>query len=153
VCAPLVAPPERRTSEEVVERQTASSKALSNLREASFAVAMSIVQVKKSLIVPEKFEAGATDLKLVDVVDRRQSAPFTAGVIEIKKSEPTEFDYDNDCAVIYCTEGSFILKEGGETTEVQAGDVVYIPQKKGLKVEWSTPNSGRGFYVTYPHWR
>jgi ethanolamine utilization protein EutQ (cupin superfamily) len=114
---------------------------------------MSIVQVKKALIVPEKFDAGATDLKLVDVVNRKQNAPFTAGVIEIKKSTPTEFDYDNDCAVIYCTEGSFILKEGGKTTEVQAGDVVYIPQKKGLKVEWSTPNTGRGFYVTYPHWR
>ena len=114
---------------------------------------MSVVQVRKSSIVPEKFDAGLTDLKLVDVVDRRQNAPFTAGLIEVKKSEPTEFDYDNDCAVIYCIEGSFTLREGGKTTEVQAGDVVYIPQKNGLKVEWSSPKSGRGFYVTYPHWR
>ncbi len=114
---------------------------------------MSVVLVKRSMIVPEKFEAGKTDLKLADVIDRRQDAPFTAGLIEIVKSEPCEFEYDNDCAVIYCTEGSFVLKEGERRTEVEAGDVIYIPRKKGLKVEWSTPSSGRGFYVTYPHWR
>jgi len=114
---------------------------------------MSVVLVKKAGIVPEKFEAGKADLKLVDVIDRKQAAPFTAGVIEVVGSEPCEFDYDNDCAVIYCTDGSFLLKEGEVKTEVHPGDVVYIPQKKGLRVEWSSPSKGRGFYVTYPHWR
>ena len=114
---------------------------------------MSVVRVMKSGIVPEKFEAGKSDLKLVDVIDRRQDAPFTAGIIEVAKSEPCEFEYDNDGAVIYCIEGSFLLKEGEAKTEVQAGDVVYIPKKTGLKVEWSSPSKGRGFYVTYPHWR
>jgi ethanolamine utilization protein EutQ (cupin superfamily) len=114
---------------------------------------LSVVLVKKSGILPEKFEAGKTDLKLVDVIDIKQDAPVTAGIIEIVKSEPCEFDYDNDCAVIYCTDGSFLLKEGETRTEVQAGDVVYIPRKKGLKVEWSSTSRGRGFYVTYPHWR
>ena len=33
------------------------------------------------------------------------------------------------------------------------GDVVYIPQKKGLVVYWSTESYGKFFYVTYPHWR
>ena len=116
-------------------------------------ILLSVVLVKKSSIVPEKFEAGKTDLKLVDVIDRKQDAPVSAGIIEIVKSEPCEFDYDNDCAIIYCTDGSFLLKEGAIGTEVQAGDVVYIPKKKGLKVEWSSPSRGRGFYVTYPHWR
>jgi ethanolamine utilization protein EutQ (cupin superfamily) len=116
-------------------------------------IVLSVVLVKKSGIVPERFEAGRSDLKLVDVVDRKQGAPVTAGIIEVVKSEPCEFDYDNDCAVIYCTEGSFLLKEGEIKTEVQPGDVVYIPQKKGLKVEWSSQRMGRGFYVTYPHWR
>ena len=114
---------------------------------------MSVVHVPKSAIVPEKFEAGSTDLKLVDVIDRKQGAPVTSGIIEIRRSEPCEFDYDNDCAVIYCTEGSFLLKEGDRQTVVRTGDVVYIPKKQGLKVEWSSPDKGRGFYVTYPHWR
>ena len=87
------------------------------------------------------------------MIDKKQDALVTAGVIEIVKSEPREFDYDNDCAVIYCTDGSFLLKEGEIKTKVQAGDVVYIPKKQGLKVEWSSPSRGRGFYVTYPHWR
>ena len=114
---------------------------------------MSVVHVKKSTIVPEKFEAGKADLKLVDLIDRKQDAPFTAGIIEVVGSEPCEFDYDNDGAVIYCIEGSFLLKEGEVKTEVQAGDVVYVPKKKGLRVKWSSRNKGRGFYVTYPHWR
>jgi len=114
---------------------------------------MSVVHVTRSGIVPEKFEAGKTDLKLVDVIDRRQDAPFSAGMIEIVRSEPCEFDYDNDGAVIYCIEGSFLLKEGERKIEVQAGDIVYIPKKTGLKVEWSSQSKGRGFYVTYPHWR
>lgn len=116
-------------------------------------ILLSVLLVEKSRIVPEKFEAGKTDLKLVDVIDRKQDAPVTAGVIEIVKSEPCEFDYDNDCAVVYCTDGSFLLNEGGTKTEIHVGDVVYIPKKKGLKVEWSSPSRGRGFYVTYPHWR
>jgi ethanolamine utilization protein EutQ (cupin superfamily) len=117
------------------------------------AILMSVVHVRKSAIVPEKFEAGKADLKLVDLIDRKQDAPFTAGIIEVVGSEVCEFDYDNDGAVIYCIEGSFLLKEGEVKTEVQAGDVIYIPKKKGLKVEWSSCNKGRGFYVTYPHWR
>lgn len=112
-------------------------------------IVLSVVHVKKSGIVPEKFE----NLKLVDVIDRKQDAPFTAGIIEVVKSEPCVFDYDNDCAVIYCIDGSFLLKEGEVKTEFQPGDVVFIPKKKGLKVEWSSPSKGRGFYVTYPHWR
>jgi len=114
---------------------------------------LSVVLVKKASIIPEKFEAGNSDLKLVDVVDQKQGAPVTAGIIEVRASEPCEFDYDNDCAVIYCTDGSFLLKEGEVKTEVRPGDVFYIPQKKGLRVKWSSPSTGRGFYVTYPHWR
>ena len=117
------------------------------------ATSMSVVHVRKSGIVPEKFEAGKADLKLVDVIDRKQEAPFTAGILEVVGLEPCEFEYDNDGAVVYCTEGSFLLKEGQTKTEVQAGDVVYIPKKKGLKVEWSSRTKGKGFYVTYPHWR
>ena len=119
----------------------------------STVIVMSVVLVKKSNIVPEKFEAGMSDLKLVDVIDRKQDAPFTAGIIEVVKSAPCEFEYDNDGAVVYCTEGSFLLQEGEKKTEVQTGDVVYVPKKKGLKVEWSSPSRGRGFYVTYPPWR
>lgn len=119
----------------------------------SAAIVLSVVLVKKSNIIPEKFEAGKSDLKLVDVIDRKQDAPFSAGIIEVVKSEPCEFEYDNDGAVIYCTDGSFLLQEGETKTEVQAGDVVYVPKKKGLKVHWSSPSRGRGFYVTYPHWR
>ena len=37
--------------------------------------------------------------------------------------------------------------------DVAVGDVVFIPQREGLKVSWDTPSYGKFFYVTYPHWR
>jgi len=49
---------------------------------------MSVVDVKKSAIVHEKFEAGKADLKLVGLIDRKQDAPFAAGIIEVVASEP-----------------------------------------------------------------
>ena len=53
-------------------------------------------------------------------------------------------------------EGEITLSENGETQATRPfrpGDVVYIPQKKGLLVYWSTDSYGKFFYVTYPHWR
>ena len=45
------------------------------------------------------------------------------------------------------------LSENGAKQAFRPGDVVYIPQQKGLVVYWSTDSYGRFFYVTYPHWR
>jgi ethanolamine utilization protein EutQ (cupin superfamily) len=50
-------------------------------------------------------------------------------------------------------EGEITLSENGETRAFRPGDVVYIPQKQGLLVYWSTDSYGKFFYVTYPHWR
>ena len=114
------------------------------------------IHVKKvSKLVPEKFTEGVspkTDVRITDVINKSHCAPINAGIIEIVKSEPCEFDYVHDCAVIYVTEGSFLLKDGDKKIELEAGDLIYVPQGNP-NIQWSSPSRGRGFFVTYPNWR
>ncbi len=105
-------------------------------------------------IATEPLDVGPdSKLHLVDVIDRTQGAPFCAGIVEVFPGAPVDFDYDDDAAVCYMLEGEIKLTENGESRPFKPGDVVYIPQTKGLLVYWSTDTYGRFFYVTYPHWR
>ena len=110
--------------------------------------------VAASEIETEPLDVGPdSKLSLVDVIDRTQGAPFCAGLCEVFPGAPVDFDYDDDAAVCYMLEGLVTLQQDGETRELRPGDVVYIPQKKGLLVYFSTDSYGKFFYVTYPHWR
>ena len=105
-------------------------------------------------IDPEPLDVGAASkLSLVAVIARPPGAPFCAGICEVFPGAPVDFDYDDDAAACYMLEGEITLTENGATQSFLPGDVVYIPQKKGLVVFWSTTTYGRFFYVTYPHWR
>ena len=105
-------------------------------------------------IATEPLDVGPdSKLNLVDVIDRTQGAPFCAGKHFADPGAPVDFDYDDDAAACYMLEGEIKLTENGESRPFLPGDVVYIPQKKGLLVYWSTDTYGKFFYVTYPHWR
>jgi ethanolamine utilization protein EutQ (cupin superfamily) len=114
---------------------------------------MAVVLKKASEFATEPFDAGDGKLSLVDVIAQPEQAPVSAGVAEIWESAPIEFDYDNDCAVCYMLEGRVTLTEGDTRLDFEPGDVVFVPQREGLKVSWDTPSYGKFFYVTYPHWR
>jgi ethanolamine utilization protein EutQ (cupin superfamily) len=105
-------------------------------------------------IATEPLDVGPdSKLHLTDVIDRTQGAPFCAGICEVFPGDPVDFDYDDDAAVCYMLEGDITLTESGESRTYRPGDVVYIPQKKGLVVYCRTATYGKFFYVTYPHWR
>ncbi len=105
-------------------------------------------------IATEPLDVGPTSkLHLIDVVAQPQGAAFTGGVCEIWPGDAVDFDYDEDAAVCYMLEGEITLREGDESRQFRPGDVVFIPQKAGLVVYWSTESYGKFFYVTYPHWR
>lgn len=118
---------------------------------------MDMVLVKKSEIVTETLDdiGENNDLKIADVIAQSQGAPFTFGVVELGKSQGVEFDYDNDGAACYMLEGEITLTENlsGKSVKYEPGDIVYIPQKKGLVVTWSTDAYAKFVFVTYPHWR
>lgn len=114
---------------------------------------MAVVLKKAERIKTEPFDADGGRLNLVDIISQADQAPVSAGVAEIWSSAPIEFDYDNDCAVCYLIEGQVTLTEDDTQYALDPGDVVFVPQREGLKVAWDTPSYGRFFYVTYPHWR
>ncbi len=115
---------------------------------------MEMQLVKSSDVRPEPLvEPPDGRLNLVDLFAQPQGAPFSAGVVEIWPDAPVNFEYDDDAAVCYMIEGSITLTENGEAIRFEPGDVVYIPQKQGLVVYWSTESYGKFFFVTYPHWR
>jgi len=110
--------------------------------------------VPGSDISTEPLDVGPdSKLHLVDVIDRTQGAPGNTSQRPAQNGAPVDFDYDDDAAACYMLEGEITLSENGETRAFAPGDVVYIPQKKGLVVYWSTESYGKFFYVTYPHWR
>jgi ethanolamine utilization protein EutQ (cupin superfamily) len=112
--------------------------------------------VKQKDIVLEQLDCGeGNDLKIMDVVAQAQGAPFTFGVVEMEQSKGVEFDYDDDGACCILLEGNITLEENisGESMSYEPGDIVYIPQKKGLVVTWKTDSYAKFAFVTYPHWR
>jgi ethanolamine utilization protein EutQ (cupin superfamily) len=115
---------------------------------------MEPVLVSRANIETEALDVGPdSKLNLVDIVGRTQGAPFTAGICEVFRGAPVDFDYDDDAAVCYMLEGEITLAQNGEKCSFRPGDVVYIPQKPGLVVYFGTETYGKFFYVTYPHWR
>ncbi len=117
---------------------------------------MDCVLVKKADIITEYLDCGEeNNFKIVDVIDKRHGSPYTVGVVEMEKSEGVEFEYDDDAGCCYMLEGEITLKENisGAVMKYEVGDVVYIPQKKGLVVTFSTDGYAKFVFVTYPHWR
>lgn len=117
---------------------------------------MDCVLVKKADITAEVLDCGAgNDFKIVDVIDKKQNAPYTVGIVEMGKCEGVEFEYDDDAGCCYMLEGEITLKENlaGAVMKYEVGDVVYIPQKKGLVVTFITEEPAKFVFVTYPHWR
>jgi len=117
---------------------------------------MDCVLVKKADIITEFLDCGeGNDFKIVDVIDKKDGAPYTVGVVEMGKCEGVEFEYDDDAGCCYMLEGEITLKENlsGKVMKYEVGDVVFIPQKKGLVITFSTEDYARFVFVTYPHWR
>ena len=117
---------------------------------------MDCVLVKKEDIVTEPLDCGEGNLfKIVDVIDKRHGAPYTVGMVEMDKCKGVEFDYDDDAGCCYMLEGEITLKENisGSVMKYEVGDVVYIPQKEGLVVTFSTDDYAKFAFVTYRTWR
>jgi ethanolamine utilization protein EutQ (cupin superfamily) len=115
---------------------------------------MKLYLIPAAEIATEPLDVGPdSKCSLVDVIDRKQGAPYCAGICEIFPGAPVDFEYDDDAGVCYMLEGEITLSENGESKKFMPGDVAYIPQEEGLIVYFGTETYGKFFYVTYPHWR
>ena len=83
---------------------------------------------------------------LEDVVSSNNAtAPITAGFFRMEAGNPLEYTYSYDeCKIML--EGEMTITEvGGETVNLEPGDVVYFDA--GTKVVFSSETSGTAFYV------
>lgn len=112
--------------------------------------------MKKADIPIIPFDTGeGNDFRIDDTVGKNYDLPFTFGVAEVYPSKGIDFDYDDDGAICYCTEGTIKLfdPETNEEALFEEGDVIYIPREKGKIIVWSTVEYAKFVFVTYPHWR
>lgn len=117
---------------------------------------MDSVLIKNSEIKTEYLDCGeGNNLSIKDVIDQSQNAPYTFGIVEMEKSKGVGFEYDDDAGCCYMLEGHITLTENtsGESRSFEPGDIVYIPQKEGLVMTFSTEEYAKFAFVTYPHWR
>lgn len=115
-----------------------------------------IIHLKKEDINLEYFETGeGNDFRINDTIGKNYGLPFTFGVAEVHPSKGIEFEYGDDGAICICLEGIIYLKDA-ETNEIinfEKDDVIYIPQEKDKIFYWSTTETAKFAFVTYPHWR
>jgi len=104
--------------------------------------------IRGNTVECDRFETGNPRAKvgLTDVVNTKESPNMGAGFMTIEKSgfdwELTYEEFD------YIVEGTLDITINGKTYHGKAGDVFFIP--KNSKINWSTEDFARFFYVTYP---
>lgn len=119
-------------------------------------MADNIIMMKADTINLEFFDTGeGNNFTIDDTVGKNFGLPFTFGIAEVHPSKGIDFDYDNDGAICLCLEGSIKLVDVGTGKEemFEKGDIIYIPQKEGKHVIWSSNVYSKFTFVTYPHWR
>ncbi len=115
-----------------------------------------IIMLKKDTINLEYLDTGdGNKFTIDDTVGKNFGLPFTFGTAEVFPSKGIDFDYDDDGAICLCLDGSIKLvdQETGQEEQFNKDDVIYIPQKTGKHVIWSSEVYSKFAFVTYPHWR
>lgn len=108
-----------------------------------------VLCVKAATVTPEPFDTGKEGDKvfLTDVVTLEESPRLGFGIMEMK--EGTSFDwtlrYDE---VDYIIEGTLDIIIDGRKVTATKGDILFIP--KDSSITFSTPDSTRFMFVTYP---
>ena len=108
-----------------------------------------VLCVKAATVNPEPFDTGKEGDKvfITDVVNLEESPRLGFGIMEMK--EGTAFDwtlrYDE---VDYIIEGTLDVIIDGRKVTATKGDIIFIP--KDSSITFSTPDSTRFMFVTYP---
>ena len=107
-----------------------------------------IALIKGQSVFCESFNTGNPNDKvgLTEIMTRKESPSMTTGFMTMDHSA---FDWHLMYEEIdYVVEGTLDIIINGRTYRGQAGDVLYIP--RDTKITFSTPDSCRFFFVTYP---
>ena len=105
--------------------------------------------IRGKTVTCEKLDNGNPSSRafLKDIVSTKESPNMGAGFMTLEKN--SSFDWELCYEELdYIIEGDLDITINGNTYKGKAGDVFFIP--KNSKITWSTKNSARFFYSTYP---
>lgn len=108
-----------------------------------------VITVKAARVLPEPFETGTpgTRVFLKDAVTLAESPRLMFGILEMKEGSSFDWTLKYD-EVDYIIDGTLDVIVNGKTSRACKGDIIYIP--KDSSITFSTPESTRFMYVTYP---
>ncbi len=79
------------------------------------------------------------------VSSSNEAAPISCGFFKMEAGNPLEYTYSYDECKIMLEGEITIAEKGGETVDLQPGDVIYFDS--GTTVTFSSKSSGKAFYV------
>lgn len=108
-----------------------------------------IITVKTATVKPDRFDTGKAgdQVFLKDVVSLEESPRLMFGVLEMKEGASFDWTLGYD-EVDYIIDGTLEIIADGVKSTASAGDIIFIP--KNTSITFSTPDSTRFMYVTYP---
>lgn len=111
--------------------------------------ASGVITVKTATVTPDPFDTGKPGDKvfLKDVVTLTESPRLMFGVMEMKEGSAFDWTLRYD-EIDYIIDGTLDIIVNGRRSRASKGDTIYIP--KNSSITFSTPDSVRFMYVTYP---
>lgn len=108
-----------------------------------------IITVKTATVTPERFDTGkpGDQVFLKDVVSLEESPRMMFGVMEMKSGSAFDWTLRYD-EIDYIIDGTLDIIVDGRCNRASKGDIIFIP--KNSSITFSTPDSVRFMYVTYP---
>ena len=108
-----------------------------------------VLCVKAASVNPEPFDTGKKGDKvfITDVVNLEESPRLGFGIMEMKEGSAFDWTLRYD-EVDYIIEGTLDILIDGRKVTATKGDILFIP--KDSSITFSTPDSTRFMFVTYP---
>ena len=111
--------------------------------------ASGIIAVRATTVDPPPFDTGKAGARVFiqDVFSRAESPRLGSGIMAMRGGASFDWTLKYD-EIDYIIEGTLDIRIDGRTVTARAGDILLIP--KNSSITFSTPDSTRFMYVTYP---
>ena len=111
--------------------------------------ASGVIAVRAATVEPPFFDCGkpGAQVFIQDVFNRTESPRLGSGIMEMRGGSSFDWTLKYD-EIDYIIDGTLDILIDGRRVTARAGDILLIP--KNSSITFSTPDSTRFMYVTYP---
>jgi len=108
-----------------------------------------VITIKAPAVQTERFDTGkpGDQVFLKDAVTLEESPRMMFGIMEMKEGSAFDWTLGYD-EVDYIIDGALEITVDGVKSTAKKGEIIFIPMN--TSVTFSTPDSARFMYVTYP---